>query len=130
MTASTRTQGNKPALSMPRLLLHLEGAAVLIAAVAAYALLDFGWGTFALLFLAPDLALVPYILNRRIGSLVYNLLHTTIFPLILATYGLISGSDPALRVALIWFAHIGMDRMVGYGLKYPGELKVTHLNRI
>ena len=119
-----------PTISMPRLLLHLEGAALLIAALIAYARLDFSWWTFALLFLAPDLALIPYMLNRRVGSLVYNLLHTTVFPLILAVYGLLAGSDPVLRVALIWFAHIGMDRMVGYGLKYSEEVKATHLNRV
>ena len=119
-----------PTINMPRLFLHLEGAALLIAALAAYARLDFSWWTFALLFLAPDLALVAYMLNRRAGSLIYNLLHTTVFPIILAAYGLLAGSDPALRVALIWFAHIGMDRAVGYGLKYAGEMKTTHLSRV
>jgi Domain of unknown function (DUF4260) len=36
----------------------------------------------------------------------------------------------AMAVALIWFAHIGMDRTVGYGLKYPTSFKDTHLQRV
>lgn len=121
---------NPPALSMPRLFLHLEGLALLAAALIAYARLDFSWVTFALLFLAPDLALLVYMVNARAASLTYNLLHTTVFPLGLAAFGLLTGSDPAVRVALIWFAHIGMDRAVGYGLKYSGESKASHFSRV
>ena len=85
---------------------------------------------FALLFLTPDLALLVYAVNARAASAAYNLVHTTVFPIGLAAIGLLTGSDPALRIALIWFAHIGMDRAVGYGLKYGGESKVSHFSRI
>jgi hypothetical protein len=49
---------------------------------------------------------------------------------VLGAFGLLGGSSLALVVALVWFAHIGMDRLVGYGLKYPTESKDTHLGRV
>jgi hypothetical protein len=33
-------------------------------------------------------------------------------------------------VALIWLAHIGFDRALGYGLKYKAGFGFTHLGRI
>jgi hypothetical protein len=111
-------------------MLRLEGAAVLLAAVLLYARQDYGWLLFALLFLAPDLAIIPYALNQRLGRLIYNVAHTYTFPLLLALAGLLLPNTLALQLALIWFAHIGMDRLVGYGLKYPDSFKETHLQRV
>lgn len=124
------TAKNRPSLSMPRLFLHLEGAALLAAALAAYARLDFSWWSFLLLLLTPDLSLLLYPVNPRAASIVYNLVHTTVFPIGLAAYGLLGGGDPALQIALTWFAHIGMDRAVGYGLKYGSQAKATHFTRL
>jgi hypothetical protein len=114
---------------MPRLFLHLESAALLIAVLAAYARLEYSWWTFALLLLAPDLSLLLYPINPRAASVVYNLVHTTVFPIMLAAYGLLTGGASALQIALVWFAHIGMDRAIGYGLKYSGEFK-SHFTRV
>jgi hypothetical protein len=112
----------------PRPLLHLEGAAVF-----ALSLLAFHWGRsswlqFALLFLAPDLAMFGYLANARVGAICYNAVHTYVVPLALAGYALATGHGAILAVALIWIAHIGLDRMLGFGLKYPTRFKDTHLN--
>ncbi len=115
---------------MPRLLLHAEGLALLVVSVLAYARLDFSWWTFALLFFAPDLALLVYLADKKAGAVVYNLLHTTILPFGLGLFSYLAGYQPGIQVALIWLAHIGMDRAVGYGFKYPGEVKETHFSRI
>lgn len=117
-------------LSPPRLFLHLEGLALLIGVLVLYANQQFNWWTFALFLLAPDLAAVFYAINTRIGSLAYNLVHTTIFPLALALFSGLSGNAPGLQIALIWLAHIGMDRAVGYGFKYPTNFNDTHFSRI
>jgi hypothetical protein len=93
----------------PRPLLHLEGTAVLAVSVFAYYSDHGGWGLFALLFLMPDVSMVGYLAHAQIGAAVYNAVHT---PLLLA---------------LIWVAHIGLDRMLGFGLKYPTQFKDTHL---
>ena len=117
-------------LSTPRLLLHLEGLALLIGVLILYGSQHFNWWTFALFLLAPDLSAVFYAINHRVGSVAYNLAHTTIFPLALGLFSLLNGNALALQIALIWLAHIGMDRAVGYGFKSPTNFKDTHFSRI
>src|SRR5271168_4130619 len=103
----------------PRLLLHLEGAAVLIASLFAYHWSHGSWLYFAVLFLAPDIAMIGYLANVRVGATAYNAFHTYISPLALAGYSLATNRLAILSIALIWIAHIGFDRMLGFGLKYP-----------
>ncbi len=130
MVNQAASSQSSPRLSLPRIFLHLEGASVLIAALILYANQGFSWWTFALLLLAPDLSFLFYLINQRLGSTAYNLVHTLVFPLALAVYSLLSSSSLGLQLALIWLAHIGMDRMVGYGLKYPDQAKETHFSRL
>lgn len=117
-------------MSMPRVLLHLEGAAVFATAVFVYFTLGLTWWVFLLFLLAPDLSALGYLLGPRVGSIVYNLAHTLAWPVILGAAGWWLGWAWAIPVALIWLAHIGMDRMIGYGLKYPDSFKRTHLQEV
>jgi hypothetical protein len=117
-------------VSGPKALLHLEGLAVLAAAAAAYWQAGFGWWWFAGLLLAPDLAMAGYLLNPRLGSYAYNLIHTYALPLALGLLSMLAGWALGGELALIWLAHIGMDRALGYGLKYPTNFKDTHLGRV
>ncbi len=128
-TQTTALQSSKN-ISMPRLLLHLEGLVLLVSALVMYANQQFSWGTFALFLLTPDLAIIPYAINKRVGQIVYNLAHTIIFPLALVLYSVMTSNALGLQVSLIWFAHIGMDHLFGYGFKYPGSFKETHFSRI
>ena len=124
---------NSPALSnisMPRFFLHLEGLAILAASLFAYSKMEFGWGSFALFLLAPDLIAVFYLVNKRTGSVAYNVVHSIVLPLILAIYSITSDNSLGIQTSLIWFAHIGMDHIFGYGFKYIGEFKETHFSRI
>jgi Domain of unknown function (DUF4260) len=111
-------------------ILRLEGAAVFAVAVALYAHAGFSWPLFALLILAPDLAMLPYLIAPRAGAATYNLVHTYALALPLALAGYWLASPLALALGLVWIAHIGMDRMFGYGLKYPSSFNDTHLGRI
>jgi Domain of unknown function (DUF4260) len=113
-----------------RAVLRLEGAAAFAAAVALYAHAGFSWPLFALLLLAPDLAMLAYFIGPGAGAFVYNLAHTYALALPLALAGFFLDSSLALTLALIWVAHIGLDRMLGYGLKYPSSFGDTHLGRI
>jgi Domain of unknown function (DUF4260) len=112
------------------LVLRGEGLAILIVAVALYWVQGFNWWMFAVLLLTPDLAMLGYLRNARIGSVVYNLAHTTVWPLALVLVGHLLNQPLALQLGLIWLAHIGMDRAVGYGLKYASGFKDTHLQRV
>ena len=120
----------KSRLSMPGLLLRAEGLVVLAGALALYAFGGYGWLAFVLLLLAPDLTIAGYLLNPRAGSIAYNLGHTTSLPLALALVSLMAGFEPGQQVALIWLAHIGLDRALGYGLKYATGFQDTHLARL
>ena len=103
-----------------RTLLRLEGLALLLAALIAYAKLSGDWLLFAQAFLAPDLAIAAYLFGPRIGAGAYNASHATLGPLALASFG-------QLAPAAIWLAHIGFDRALGFGLKYQAGFRHTHL---
>lgn len=110
-------------------LLRLEGAAALAAGLTGYFALTDGWLILALFALAPDLSAIGYAFGPRIGARLYNLVHTYVFPALLAALGL--GVFPALLpIACVWLAHIGLDRALGYGLKSDAGFSLTHLGRI
>ena len=88
------------------------------------------WWLFALLILVPDLSMLGYLAGSRIGAVVYNAVHVTFGPIVLTVVGLMFGDLPVLGVAMIWLAHIGIDRAIGYGLKYGKGFGFTHLGRI
>ncbi|HXG76119.1 MAG TPA: DUF4260 domain-containing protein [Gaiellaceae bacterium] len=115
---------------LPRCLLRLEGLAVLVAALVLYFELGYGWALLAVLFLAPDLAMLGYVAGSEAGTLAYDVAHTYALPLALAALGALAGWEVAVQLALVWGAHIGMDRLLGYGLKYRTGFRDTHLQRV
>jgi hypothetical protein len=82
---------------------------------------------FAGLLLTPDLSMLPYLLNARVGSISYNIVHSYLLPLGLATVVIAANRVGILLILFIWTAHIGMDRFLGYGLKYPTAFGDTHI---
>ena len=115
---------------LPPLFLRVEGAAVFAAAVALYFHAGYEWWLFLILLLAPDLGGVGYLFGPRIGAAVYDATHLEALPVALGAAGLISENDVSIKLALIWLAHIGVDRAIGYGLKYPTHHTDTHLQRL
>ena len=115
---------------LPGLLLRLEGLALLVAALVLYFHADFGWVLLVVLALAPDLSMIGYLAGQRVGALAYDSVHTEVFPVALGTARVVADSPTATKVALIWLIHIGADRLLGYGLKYPSAFKDTHLQRL
>ena len=111
------------------LLQRLEGLAALGFGVSAYMWLGQSWLIFAVLFLAPDLFMLGYVRSARFGALNYNLAHTYVAPAVLAGLGFVIG-PVAFGLAAIWVAHIGLDRMLGYGLKSESGFGETHLGRV
>lgn len=109
---------------------RLEGLALLAVSVLGYARFGQGWLLFAALFLAPDLSFFGYLAGPRLGAWAYNLAHSLIGPLLLAATGLLTGGGFVTALTLIWLAHIGFDRALGYGLKSPDAFGVTHLGLI
>lgn len=111
-------------------ILRAEGAATLVACCGLYAWTGFGWLAFVLLFLVPDLSMLGYLIGPRIGAVAYNGMHSNISPMLLGLVGFFLGFGLLPPLALIWAGHIGFDRMLGLGLKYPQGFGYTHLGRI
>jgi hypothetical protein len=118
------------ASTVPTLLLRAEGLAVLLLSSWLYAAHGEGWLLFVVLFFVPDLAMLGYLRDARTGAAFYNLAHTYVAPALLLATGLLLPYPLLLAPGLIWAAHIGLDRMLGYGLKYPTAFQDTHLGRI
>ena len=115
---------------VPKLLLRIEGLAILTLAVIAYAHMGQSWWLFALLFLAPDLSMLAYLANAEIGAIGYNFVHTLSVPIALLCAGLFLHQPMIEALALIWIAHIGFDRLLGFGLKYASGFRDTHLGQL
>jgi hypothetical protein len=118
------------AARLPRALLHAEGLVVAVAAVALFFHADYPWWLLVALVLAPDLSMLGYLAGSTVGTVAYDVVHTYVLPVALAAIGLIFDAETAVQLGLIWLTHIGVDRALGYGLKYPTGFKDTHLQRV
>jgi hypothetical protein len=122
--------GEKRSFSMPGLLLRGEGLAVLGGALALYFAREASLPMLLVLFLAPDLSMVGYLRGPKLGAPLYNIVHTYSLPGVLIIAGVATSTALAIDIGLIWAAHIGMDRLVGFGLKYTTAFKDSHLQRV
>ncbi|PSL17746.1 DUF4260 domain-containing protein [Shimia abyssi] len=123
------TDPKRPTMYQLIPLLRLEGFAIGLAAIFAYASLEQSWTLFAILFLSPDLAMLGYAFGARVGAIAYNAMHGYIAPAAVGTIGWVAGWSEAIALVTIWVAHIGLDRAIGYGLKHRSGFKTTHLSR-
>lgn len=115
---------------MVNVLIRLEGLVVFAASIVLYVHFGGGWGM-SWLVLAPDLGLLAFLVSPKVGSAVYNLFHFYAFPLACIAFHLATGQGTTLfLISFLWTAHIGIDRLVGYGLKYPTQFKDTHIQRV
>jgi hypothetical protein len=111
-------------------LLRLEGLAVAAVSAVLYARTGASWWLFAVLWLTPDLSMLGYLVNSCWGARSYNTAHTYVVPGVLAMSALLLDARALLPFALIWINHIGVDRLMGYGLKYSDGFGWTHLGRL
>ena len=129
MTATTQLTQN---LESPPVaaFLKAESGIVLGLSLVCYYYLGFSWWIFAALILAPDLSAVGYIWGSRLGAWTYDLAHTYTAPFIVGLIGYSAHEPMLMALAAVWFAHIGADRLMGYGLKFSGSAKGNHLSRL
>jgi len=119
-----------PAVAAPVVrFLRLEGLALAAISAVLYARTGASWWLFAALWLVPDLSMLGYLASPCWGARCYNAIHSTITPITLALAALLLHTAGPLPIALIWLNHIGVDRLLGYGLKYPAGFGWTHLGR-
>jgi len=113
-----------------RVLLRCEGLLILVVSLLAYAKFGSGWGIFALFFLAPDVSFAGYLAGPQAGAITYNAAHSLGGALVVLAAGFFLSIPIAITAGIIWLAHIGFDRALGYGLKYSAGFKFTHLGVI
>jgi len=120
------SQAADPVLSI----LRLEGLAAAALSAVFYARTGASWWLFAALWLAPDLSFLGYLAGPNWGARIYNAIHAYITPATLAVTALLLHSYAPVPYALIWINHIGVDRMMGYGLKFQNGFGWTHLGKL
>jgi hypothetical protein len=113
-----------------RTLLRVEGLTLFAGMTLLYGLWGGPWWVYAVLILAPDLSFLGYLAGPKIGAIIYNAAHSYLVPMTLMTAGFGFAPPLLVSVAMIWLAHIGFDRALGYGLKYSTGFGFTHLGRI
>ena len=111
-------------------LIKLDNECIFIITIAVYFKLEFSIWLFLLLLLVPDIFMLGYVINRKIGRYVYNIGHTYITPIIIALLYLYIDERLLLQIALIWLAHISMDRTLGFGLKYSSDTNKTIIQKM
>jgi hypothetical protein len=129
MTGTTAAETPGAVTGGVRTLLRLEGLMLFVAMTLLFWLSGGSWWLYAILLLAPDLSFAAYLAGPRLGAIVYNAAHSIIAPIMLMAGGFALGSW-VLLAAMIWLAHIGIDRALGFGLKYGTGFGFTHLGRI
>lgn len=113
-----------------RIWLRLENLAFLFLSIILYGWLGHSWILFIGLFLGPDLSFLGYLAGARVGAYSYNLVHSYAAPIALGVLGIIGERSILVAIGLIWTAHLGLDRALGFGLKYQDGFGNTHLGRL
>lgn len=111
-------------------LLKLEALSLLGLALFLFSRLDYGWGWYALLFLTPDLSMVGYLANPRLGAWTYNLIHHKGLAVVLYVLGSLFPIPWLMFAGTLLLGHSSFDRVFGYGLKHEDAFQNTHLGRI
>ncbi|HEY9528782.1 MAG TPA: DUF4260 domain-containing protein, partial [Anaerolineales bacterium] len=111
-------------------LLKLEESLLFVLSLSLFSILDYSWGWYFLLFLAPDLSILGYLANPRIGAWTYNFIHHKGLAVAIYVLGQLLAVPWLMLTGTILLGHSSLDRVFGYGLKYPDAFQNTHLGRI
>ncbi|MCU1401252.1 MAG: hypothetical protein JWN62_4361 [Acidimicrobiales bacterium] len=127
---SSPVMGDGTVHGASRLWLRLEGATLFVGMLIAFATTGRSWWLVATVVLLPDLFMVGYLRGSRLGAVLYNVGHATVVPAALVGVGRWQHWPWLVGIAVVWLAHIGLDRLMGYGLKYGDHFQHTHLGWI
>jgi len=112
----------------PRLWLRLDGAVIFVASILFFAQTHRAWWLYPAVLFTPDVFMIGYVRDTKVGAFFYNAGHSYFLPGLLI---LLAWHHPlGLALGIIWLGHVGFDRMAGYGLKYDSGFKHTHLGSL
>lgn len=115
---------------MMKNLLKVEELAMFLLSIYLFSLLDYAWWVFLLLILAPDIGMLGYLINTKVGALTYNIFHHKGIAILILVFGWVAISEEIMLAGIILFGHSSMDRIFGYGLKFNDNFKHTHLGNL
>ena len=110
--------------------LKIEELAQFLFGIFLFTQLDYAWWWFPVLLLTPDIGMLGYIVNTKVGAFTYNLFHHKAVAILVLLLGYYLSNDIIALTGIILFSHSAMDRIFGYGLKYPDHFKHTHLGNL
>jgi hypothetical protein len=128
--ATTGSPVDGMVVGTPRRWRRVEAGTLLAGSLIAYSTTDQAWWLVPLTLLVPDLTMIGYVGGTRLGSYLYNLGHSTPIPAAIVGVGWWQDKSLIAALGLVWLAHIGLDRLIGYGLKYDDHFHHTHLGRL
>ena len=111
-------------------LIRLEEAAGVLFSIYLFSLLPYAWWVYPLFFFAPDISMIGYAINPKIGAFTYNLVHHKAISLGLFVAGMLIQLPIFSLMGVLCFGHSSFDRVMGYGLKHIDAFKHTHLGTI
>jgi hypothetical protein len=126
-------QGAAAARELPRIVtlpLRLEGIALIAASIGLYVAAGADWVPFVILLILPDLSIAAYLRGPVVGAIIYNVVHNWALAGLLIALGFMLGQSMLFDAGAALTAHVGLDRLLGYGLKYPTRFQDTHLGWI
>lgn len=110
--------------------LKIEELAQFILGIVLFSQLHYAWWWFPLLLLIPDMGAIGYLIDTKIGAFTYNIFHNKAIAIALGVWGFYFDNSLLILIGVILFSHASLDRIFGYGLKYPDSFKNTHLGSI
>ncbi|MCF0064640.1 DUF4260 domain-containing protein [Dyadobacter chenwenxiniae] len=111
-------------------LIKVEEGAQFVLSIILFSRLPFAWWVFPTFLFLPDLSMIGYLLNAKVGALTYNLVHHKAIAITVGVAGLLIQNNDLMFAGILLFGHSSLDRMLGYGLKYDKGFKFTHLGEM
>lgn len=111
-------------------ILKLEELAMLVLSIYMFSLVDVVWWWYLALFFVPDISFSGYMINAKVGAILYNILHHKGLCIVLYLVGIYTANTTLQLIGIVFFGHSAFDRMLGYGLKYTDSFNNTHLGII
>jgi hypothetical protein len=130
VSASVATSSNGTVSGRPRLWLRIEALVLLVGTLVAFSTTGQSWWLVPALVLVPDVSWSGYLAATRVGAFVYNAAHATPVPAVVIGLGWWQHRPLVLALGLVWLAHIALDRLQGYGLKYDDDFQHSHLGML
>lgn len=111
-------------------LLKMEELGQFLLSIILFSQTEYSWWVFPVCLLLPDLSMIGYLFNPKIGATIYNFFHHKLVAVLVFFIGFWLDNSLITLAGIILFGHSAMDRIFGYGLKFNDDFKNTHLGRI